>query len=89
MLAAALLSLLHAVVRERRMVDVSLPTAGLLLWFVRLFRPSLLPSFQANILRSGFLQLAAGTHVVLDETALTAGQLHGTGVQNMRALQVI
>ena len=39
--------------------------------------------------RLGFtpLQLAAGTHLVLDETRLQAGTLYGTGMRNVQALK--
>ena len=43
--------------------------------------------YGVNRLRSGPLQLAPGTTVVLDETALSAGQLGETGVRNVHALQ--
>ena len=43
--------------------------------------------YGVNRLRSGPLQLAPGTTVVLDETALSAGQLGETGVRNIHALQ--
>ena len=36
--------------------------------------------YEANRLRSGQLQLAAGTHLVLDETALENGQLDTKGL---------
>lgn len=36
---------------------------------------------------SGPLQLAAGTVLVVDETALQAGQANSTGVSNIQALQ--
>jgi hypothetical protein len=42
----------------------------------------------ANRLRTGLLQLAAGTHLLLDETALLPGQLNARGVANVRALEV-
>ncbi|XP_071514071.1 mini-chromosome maintenance complex-binding protein isoform X2 [Panulirus ornatus] len=42
--------------------------------------------YQANRLISGLLQLSQHTHLVLDETALTAGQLDTKGVQNLTAL---
>ncbi|KAL8579010.1 hypothetical protein ACOMHN_035949 [Nucella lapillus] len=42
--------------------------------------------YEANRLRSGQLQLAAGTHLVLDETALENGQLDPQGVNNVAAL---
>ena len=43
--------------------------------------------YGVNRLRSGPLQLAPGTVVVLDETALTSGQLRETGVRNVQALK--
>ena len=42
--------------------------------------------FEANRLVSGVLQLPAGTNLVLDETAMTDGQLSAKGVQNLTAL---
>lgn len=42
--------------------------------------------YQSNRLISGLLQLSQHTHLVLDETALTAGQLDTQGVQNLTAL---
>ena len=43
--------------------------------------------YGVNRLRSGPLQLAPGTVAVLDETALTSGQLRETGVRNVQALK--
>lgn len=43
--------------------------------------------YGVNRLRSGPLQLAPGTALVLDETALSAGQLGETGVRNIHSLQ--
>lgn len=42
--------------------------------------------YQSNRLISGLLQLSQHTHLILDETALTAGQLDTQGVQNLTAL---
>lgn len=42
--------------------------------------------YQSNRLISALLQLSQHTHLVLDETALTAGQLDTQGVQNLTAL---
>lgn len=42
--------------------------------------------YDANRLRSGQLQLSAGTHLVLDETALDTGRLDTQGVKNVTAL---
>ena len=42
--------------------------------------------YATNRLRSGPLQLASGTVLVLDETALSAGALNERGVRNVRAL---
>lgn len=42
--------------------------------------------YATNRLRSGPLQLASGTTLVLDETALSAGVLNACGVRNARAL---
>lgn len=42
--------------------------------------------YGVNRLRSGPLQLAPGTVMILDETALSAGQLGETGVRNVHAL---
>uniref|UniRef100_A0A0B7A4M6 Mini-chromosome maintenance complex-binding protein n=1 Tax=Arion vulgaris TaxID=1028688 RepID=A0A0B7A4M6_9EUPU len=48
----------------------------------------LIPSkdYSINRLTAGMLQLAAGTHLVLNETALHQGQLNQTGVSNIKAL---
>ena len=43
--------------------------------------------YATNRLRSGPLQVAPGTALVLDETALTAGQLGEIGVRNIHALR--
>ena len=43
--------------------------------------------YGVNRLRSGPLQLAPGTVAILDETALTSGQLRETGVRNVQALK--
>lgn len=42
--------------------------------------------FEANRLVSGMLQLPKGTHLILDETAMTDGQLSARGVQNLTSL---
>ncbi|XP_064118648.1 mini-chromosome maintenance complex-binding protein-like [Macrobrachium nipponense] len=42
--------------------------------------------YKANRLVSGILQLSKHTHFIVDETALTAGQLDSKGVQNLTAL---
>ncbi|XP_064382402.1 mini-chromosome maintenance complex-binding protein-like isoform X2 [Halichondria panicea] len=42
--------------------------------------------YHANRLTAGLLQLTDGTHLVVDETALTPGQLSEVGVQNLTAL---
>jgi len=49
---------------------------------------SLVPSkdYEANRVVSGALQLAAGTHLWLDETAMTDGQLGAGGVKNLTSL---
>jgi hypothetical protein len=36
---------------------------------------------------TGMLQLAEGTHLTLDETALEAGTLNATGIQNLASLK--
>ena len=40
-------------------------------------------------LSSGLLQLPAGTHVTVDETVLTSGQLGQLGVKNLEALKAV
>ena len=42
--------------------------------------------YEANRLVSGALQLSAGTHLVLDETAMGAGQLSPHGLKNLTSL---
>jgi len=42
--------------------------------------------YEANRLVTGSLQLPAGTHLWLDETAMTDGQLSATGVKNLTSL---
>lgn len=42
--------------------------------------------YTENRLKSGILQLAANTNLVVDETVMSAGQLNATGVQNLTAL---
>lgn len=42
--------------------------------------------YKSNRLMSGLLQLSQHTHLVVDETVLTAGQLDAKGVQNLTAL---
>ncbi|KAG1653796.1 Mini-chromosome maintenance complex-binding protein [Nymphon striatum] len=42
--------------------------------------------YSSNRLVSGLLQLSSNTHLVVDELALTAGQLDSKGVQNVTAL---
>ncbi|XP_018333408.1 mini-chromosome maintenance complex-binding protein isoform X2 [Agrilus planipennis] len=43
-------------------------------------------NYDYNRLNSGLLQLSPNTHLVVDETLLTTGQLNSTGVHNVRAL---
>ncbi|XP_041370136.1 mini-chromosome maintenance complex-binding protein-like [Gigantopelta aegis] len=42
--------------------------------------------YNANRLKTGLLQLSDSTHLVVDETALEAGQLNSDGVKNITAL---
>lgn len=42
--------------------------------------------YTANRLKSGVLQLSESTNILVDETALEAGQLNGNGVKNITAL---
>ncbi|KAG8224647.1 hypothetical protein J437_LFUL003081, partial [Ladona fulva] len=48
------------------------------------FRPK--KDYKTNRLTSGILQLSSNTHLVLDETVLTTGQLDSNGVHNVTAL---
>eukprot|EP00897_Mesotaenium_endlicherianum_P000995 jgi/Mesen1/10897/ME000095S10230 len=43
--------------------------------------------YDTNRLSSGLLQLAEGTHLTIDETALKAGQLSPVGMQNVQSLK--
>ncbi|XP_021769315.1 mini-chromosome maintenance complex-binding protein-like [Chenopodium quinoa] len=43
--------------------------------------------YQANKLVPGALQLAEGSHLIIDETLLQAGTLNPTGVENARSLK--
>ncbi|XP_012840012.1 PREDICTED: mini-chromosome maintenance complex-binding protein [Erythranthe guttata] len=43
--------------------------------------------YTTNRLASGFLQLAAGSHLTIDETTLQSGTLNSTGVENVRVLK--
>ncbi|XP_074287149.1 mini-chromosome maintenance complex-binding protein [Silene latifolia] len=43
--------------------------------------------YQANRLVPGVLQLAEGSHVIIDETQLQAGTLNSIGVENARSLK--
>jgi len=43
-------------------------------------------NYETNRLSTGLLQLCEGTHLVLDETQLTAGSLDGTGTKNLQYL---
>eukprot|EP00854_Cymbomonas_tetramitiformis_P014472 gene14472-17106_t len=45
--------------------------------------------YEANRLTIGRLQLAEGTHLVVDETALQTGKLEEAGVRNMQSLQQV
>lgn len=45
-----------------------------------------LQDYKTNRLVSGLLQLSQHVHLIVDETALTAGQLDTKGVQNLTAL---
>lgn len=42
--------------------------------------------YECNRLTSGILQLSSNTHLLLDETKLTTGQLNAGGLSNMKAL---
>jgi len=42
--------------------------------------------FEANRLVAGLLQLSAGTRLIVDESAMTTGQLGPKGVNNLKAL---
>ncbi|KAI3994201.1 hypothetical protein MKX01_012458 [Papaver californicum] len=43
--------------------------------------------YKANRLITGSLQLAEGTHLILDETQLNPGTLNSTGVENVKVLK--
>ncbi|KAJ8442669.1 hypothetical protein Cgig2_003713 [Carnegiea gigantea] len=43
--------------------------------------------YQQNRLVSGVLQLAEGSHLIIDETQLQVGTLNSTGVENVRSLK--
>ncbi|KAL3650336.1 hypothetical protein CASFOL_006739 [Castilleja foliolosa] len=43
--------------------------------------------YNTNRLVSGFLQLAEGSHLIIDETPLQTGTLNSTGVENARILK--
>ncbi|KAL6581274.1 hypothetical protein OROMI_007197 [Orobanche minor] len=43
--------------------------------------------YSTNRLVSGFLQLAEGSHLIIDETQLQSGTLNSTGVENTRILK--
>ncbi|KAL9230252.1 hypothetical protein vseg_005629 [Gypsophila vaccaria] len=43
--------------------------------------------YQANKLVSGVLQLAEGSHLIIDETQLQAGTLNSAGIENVRSLK--
>jgi hypothetical protein len=42
--------------------------------------------YEANRLKTGMLQLSDNTHLVLDETVMTTGELDSNGVKNLSAL---
>jgi len=53
------------------------------------FESKIISLFLIYIIRrlvSGLLQLPKGTHLILDETAMTDGQLSAKGVQNLTSL---
>lgn len=45
--------------------------------------------YECNRLTSGILQLSSNTHLVLDETGLTAGELTATGKENYKTLSYL
>lgn len=45
--------------------------------------------YECNRLTSGILQLSQNTHVVLDETKLSPGQLNSSGISSVRALKEV
>ena len=47
---------------------------------------SISQDFEANRLVAGLLQLSAGTRLIVDESAMTTGQLGPKGVNNLKAL---
>lgn len=70
-------------------IDALVPRCAYLpLSVAALNRASLVPrmDYDANCLVAGALQLARGTVLVIDETAMDEGQLNETGVANLRAL---
>lgn len=44
-------------------------------------------NYETNRLDAGILQLSAGTHLILDETALNSGTMQANGIKNIEALK--
>jgi len=77
--ASALASALAMLVPATAHLPLSIASLNARAWAPR-------KDYATNRLRSGPLQLASGTTLVLDETALSAGSLNDRGVRNARAL---
>jgi hypothetical protein len=77
--AALLHHLISQLVPQSVLIDMSLENVNTL---------RLIPSkdYTLNRLTAGMLQLANGTHLVLNETALHQGHLNRTGIANIKAL---
>ena len=75
-----LCGILRAIRPTSKMLCLSNESLGKSLWFPR-------KDYDSNRLISGELQVSNGTMLLVDQTTLREGKIHGTAVANLRALQ--
>ena len=75
-----LCEILRAIRPTSKMLCLSNESLGKSLWFPR-------KDYDSNRLISGELQVSNGTMLLVDQTTLREGKIHGTAVANLRALQ--
>ena len=74
------IEILRAIRPTSKMLCLSNESLGKSLWFPR-------KDYDSNRLISGELQVSNGTMLLVDQTTLREGKIHGTAVANLRALQ--
>ena len=75
-----LCEILRAIRPTSKMLSLSNESLGKSLWIPR-------KDYESNRLISGELQVSNGTMLLVDQTTLREGKIHGTAVANLRALQ--